>query len=178
MHPPRRGVEYTLKPVFIFGLYTVFVWWLAFGWRRRVVGFLAVFAGVFGLLTVKALIKLIPDPDGRPFPLVDVLLYPYMGLLLFGGLYILILPRPKKPMTCRRCSYDLAGHTAGAQCPECGTESAAVPARRVVRPTPRRVAGRPSAAYPSAAYQAVRPAQHEHAQGQPGDEQPPQPVAG
>lgn len=159
--------------MFIFGLYTVFVWWLAFGWRRRLVGFLAVFAGVFGLLTIKALIKLIPDPDGRPFPLVDVLLYPYMGLLLFGGLYILILPRPKTPMTCRRCAYDLAGHDAGAQCPECGTENAAVPARRIIRPTPRRVAGRMSAPH-----KPVRPAQHEHAQGQAGDQQPPQPVAG
>lgn len=153
--------------MFIFGLYTVFVWWLAFGWRRRLVGFVAVLAGVFGLLTVKALIKMIPDPDGRPFPLVDVLLYPYMGLLLSGGLYILVLPRPRTPRTCRGCAYDLAGHQAGATCPECGIERAEVPARG----PRRRRAG-------SAPQQAVQAAQGQHADGKPGDEQPPELIAG
>lgn len=113
--------------MFIFGLYTVLVWWLAFRHRRRWLGFAAVVAGVAGLYVVSELLRAwFPTADGQGSPLIAVLLLPYEGMLLVGGLYIVALPRPKRAMTCAGCAYDMRGLDAGSRCPECGREDAAV----------------------------------------------------
>ncbi len=114
-------------PVFIFGLYTVLVWWAAFRYRRTIQGVVAVLLGVGGLFLLAEILTLSFSPSGGGrSPLVTVLLFPYGGLLLAGGMYILALPAAKRVMTCRTCSYDMRGLDDGARCPECGREDAAV----------------------------------------------------
>lgn len=148
--------------MFLFGLYTVVVWWLAFEWRRRFLGVVSVVMGGLGLLGVHWLINAVSK---EPSPVIDVLLVPYAALLLVVGMYIVILPRPKTPLSCKACAYDMAGHeTADARCPECGLDDAAH------RPHVRR--RRPESVSASAAHHAVPDAQPEHHEGQAGDQDP------
>jgi hypothetical protein len=113
--------------VFVFGLYTVIVWWLAFRHRRRWRGILFVVLGSGGLfLLSQAVDRLFPTPEGRGSPILQVLLIPYEILLFIGGLYIVWLPRRHSVMTCEACGYDMRGLDDGARCPECGRDDAAV----------------------------------------------------
>ncbi len=116
--------------MFIFGLYTVLIWWIAFRYRRRWLGAGAVVVGVAGMYIVSELLAVMfPTADGRGSPLIAMLLLPYEGMLFVGGMYIVALPRPKRLMTCRGCSYDMRGLDAGSRCPECGRAEAAVVGR-------------------------------------------------
>ena len=152
--------------MFIFGLYTVMVWWIAFRHRRRWLGLVAVVVGVAGMYLVSELLaRLFPTADGRGSPMVAVLLIPYLGMLLVGGLYIVALPGPKRVMTCRGCGYDMRGLDEGSRCPECGREDAAVMPARSSR-------GGLAAAKESAAPDSPEDTQGEDAQGHPGEQGP------
>jgi hypothetical protein len=145
--------------VFVFGLYTFGIWWLAFRHRRRWLGALFVLVGSGGLFLIAQLLAVMfPTAEGRGSPLLDVLLIPYEILLLVGGLYIVSLPRRHGVMTCEACGYDMRGLDEGSRCPECGRDDAAVRA-----PGPRRTL---------TADDADDDAQQQDAGGQPEDQYP------
>lgn len=149
--------------MFIFGLYTVLVWWAAFRHRRTFQGLFLVCAGAGGLFLISELVTLaFPTAEGGPSTLVAVLLLPYCGLLLLGGIYIVALPKPKRVLTCGACAYDMQGLDDGARCPECGRDDAAV---------------RPARGTASAPPESPDDAEHENADGKPGEQRPVDPRA-
>lgn len=114
-----------VSPVVLFVVYASAVWILAFRGRRRLDGLLAVVLGMLGLVLLARLhIALDRWSDHTIFlPVLQALLFPYMGLVGAMGLYLWATPRQPSPaLPCRHCSYDLAGlDQMGLVCPECGT---------------------------------------------------------
>ncbi len=133
--------------VFLFGLYTVVVWWFTFVWRRRWQGWLGLAVGLGGMLVLRALVPAIFKVPGiASSPLVEVLLLPFAVVLTFVGVFILVLPRPHDAFRCQGCGYDMGGHAAHATCPECG--------RRII--LGRRGRGRQAAGFPAEAPRRAR----------------------
>lgn len=157
-----RSFQLTLTlPVFLFGLYTVVVWWFTFVWRRRWQGWLGLIVGFFGLLGLRALMSLIHVEGIATSPLVEILLIPYAAVLALIGAFILVMPRPHESHLCQSCGYDMAGLDARATCPECGRVDAITPGARHKAP------GSPTDSSPG---RPVEEPKHEHPNGQPGDQ--------
>ena len=110
--------------MFAFVLYAVLVWYAAARWRRQWGSYLAIAAGLAGLVLVAYLhYRLSVWTHGRIYlPILRVLLYPYTLLVVAVGLFIAALPR--RPLAwdhCPGCLYDLRGLDAPVEvCPECG----------------------------------------------------------
>lgn len=111
--------------MFAFAVYAIAVWFGAYRWRRRVLGFalvvlgLAILGGVaWGHYQLNIL------SNGRLFlPLLQVLLYPYAALVFAGGVFLACMP-PRRPGACDTCGYDLTGlYLESTRCPECGSAS-------------------------------------------------------
>lgn len=114
----------------LLALYAAFIWYLAVRLRRRWSGFTAVFLGAGALLIVSqtfvgehAVGRWLPEGIQRGMADLLVLLIPEAVLVLFIGLYICCLPRPRNAMQCQNCGYHLGGLSPlGLVCPECGAE--------------------------------------------------------
>ena len=61
--------------MFLFGLYTVVVWWFTFVWRRRWQGWLGLVVGFFGLLLLRNLMARIKVEGIATSPLVGLIQY-------------------------------------------------------------------------------------------------------
>lgn len=147
--------------MFLFGLYTVVVWWFTFVWRRRWQGWLGLIVGFFGLLVLRNLMARIKVEGIATSPLVEILLIPYAAVLALIGAFILVMPRPHESHLCQSCGYDMAGLDRRATCPECGRFDAITPGVRHNAPAPPAdlSPGRP-----------VEEPNHQHPKGQPGDQ--------
>lgn len=156
--------------VFLFSLYTAVIWAMAFAWRRSWRGVAAVLGGVLGLYLIRLGLNSLPGTEGRvPMPMIEILIWPFMALILVSGLYIVSLGKSQPDFHCRRCGYDMRPAGPGKTCPECGTIDA------MVRP---RVRGNGRSRVVRAPRLAAQPP-HQHAQqqdpqGHPGDERPPE----
>lgn len=112
----------------LFVLYAVLVWYACARWRRRLLGFVCVAAGLGGVVGVAIFhIHLNRWTGGRLYlPVLQSLLYPYGVLVTLMGVYIACLPRAMPALHCRKCQYDLAGlEEEDPRCPECGLAAAA-----------------------------------------------------
>lgn len=105
-----------------FVIYIVLVWYLAYRYRRRWVGFGAVAGGFGGLVLLGYLHWRMSEwTHGRIYlPVLQVLLYPYTLLVGAGGVFMVSMPK-MLPFRCASCGYDLEGlEGAMTNCPECG----------------------------------------------------------
>lgn len=118
--------------MFVFVIYALAIWWGAVRWRRRPAGFAVVVIGLIGLLLVAKLHLMLNEwtAGGIYLPVLQVLLYPYTGLVVLTGLFLASLPRvgpvAAQGVTCGSCHYDLTGleNAEGElRCPECGRVS-------------------------------------------------------
>ncbi len=112
----------------LFSIYAVIVWFAAARYRRQWGSFASVAAGLAGLILIALLhIQLSRWTNGRIFlPVLQAMLYPYIGLVALVGLYLSCLPRAMAATACRACEYDLTGLAADrVVCPECGREASA-----------------------------------------------------
>ncbi len=112
----------------LFSIYAVIVWFAAARYRRQWGSFASVAAGLAGLILVALLhIQLSRWTNGRIYlPVLQAMLYPYIGLVALVGLYLSCLPRGMAATACRACEYDLTGLAAEhVVCPECGREAGA-----------------------------------------------------
>jgi hypothetical protein len=110
--------------LFAFVVYALAVWFLAAKWRRTFRGFAAVGCGLAGLILVAWFhLKLNDWTHGQIYvQVLQVLLYPYAGMVTAVGAYIAVLPRSVPACCCRACGYDLTGLAGEVElCPECGT---------------------------------------------------------
>ncbi|MGP1272276.1 MAG: hypothetical protein ACTS22_02985 [Phycisphaerales bacterium] len=159
--------------MFLFVLYAVAVWFVAFRWRRRAAGLAAIGVAVGAL----ALFNLVHyrvaaffEYD-RYIAAFRVIMYPYMAFVGGIGLYLFSFPRELRrgAVQCRACWYDLGAlaDEAGrvARCPECGATPAEARTRKGRRQARRRL--RAHAAPVSsllAPHHAHRHAKSEHAE--------------
>ena len=143
---------------------------MAFAWRRTWRGVAAVIGGVIGLYVIRLGLNNLPGTEGRvPMPMIEILIWPFMLLILVSGLYIVSLGRRQPDFHCRRCGYDLRAIGAGKTCPECGTTDA------MVRPRVRGGARSRVVRSPwSSAKEPNQNAQQKDPQGQSGDQGPPE----
>lgn len=105
-----------------FVIYIVLVWYLAYRYRRRWVGFGVVAGGFAGLVFLGYLHWMMSEwTHGRIYlPVLQVLLYPYTLLVGAGGVFMVSMPK-MLPFRCASCGYDLEGlEGALTNCPECG----------------------------------------------------------
>lgn len=117
--------------MFFFPVYAVIAWALAFRFRRKWKGAGVVALSVLGLIGLAWVHwKLSVITHGRVYlPILQMLLYPYIVLVAFGGVFVAAMPRRPGRGQCHACGYGLAGLEAGhagVVCPECGA-GAAVP---------------------------------------------------
>ena len=121
--------------MFVFVIYAMLVWWGAVRWRRRPAGFACVAIGLVGLIGVAKLHMMLNTwTNGAIYlPAMQVLLYPYIALVVGAGLFIVCLPRTGPVQahgrSCGHCGYELFGLLAdgdeseSVRCPECGRVS-------------------------------------------------------
>lgn len=171
--------------MFLFVVYALGAWYLAFRWRRRVIGVLSIAIGL-GLLAFFNLIHYrVAAVVGYEslLPAFRVLMYPYMAFVGGLALYLFSFPREVRPgaVQCRSCWYDfeslVAEYGDDTRCPECGTtvaEGRTRRGRRLARQRRDAMASLPvvSGAYTSvlAADQANGHAEQQDQRGQPAHE--------
>lgn len=105
-----------------FVIYLVLVWYLAYRFRRRLIGYGVVVMGFAGLVMLGYLHWRMSEwTHGRIYlPVLQVLLYPYTLLVGAGGVFMASMPK-MLPLRCATCDYDLAGLEGSVvTCPECG----------------------------------------------------------
>lgn len=142
--------------MFFFVAYAVVVWWLAARWRRRWRGFIAVAAGVAGLVGVAYLHYQLSAWTNHKIYLqvLQILLYPYTVMVGALGVFLASLPRGAAKGACAGCGYDLSGLPADARvCPECSRRMAPQPVM-IRQSTPRsstRTGSPPTSAHLSSA---------------------------
>jgi len=125
--------------MFLFVIYALGVWYLAFLWRRSMAGYGAVIGGILVLVGVAWMhIVLVRRwPMWFNLPVLQIMLYPYTILVGVMGFFIASLP----PSGRRACGYDLSGHEGEeiGRCPECGTTTNEMRTRRGRRRARRRI---------------------------------------
>lgn len=171
-----------------FALYAVLVWSATIHWRRRWTGLLALVLAIFILFALAALhIQLNHWTHGAIYlPVLQSILYPYIVLVGFIGLYTLVLPRTyhtRGTFRCTRCGYDLRGlRDETSTCPECGFDGAPPPPPVLYPRGPSKnifanwIDARAARdAQRLAAQHTVPHARQQHQRGQAGDQAQPQP---
>lgn len=163
--------------MFFFPVYAVCVWLIAFRFRRNWRGLLVVAAGIAGLMAIAwAHYRLSIVTDGRVYlPILQMLMYPYIGLVALGGAFAVCMPRRPGPGQCHACGYHLKGlepDGAGYTCPECG--SGPRPADLPKELSPSLIGPRASHSRRSPADDAVQHAPDQDEQGHTRDQQQPQ----
>lgn len=128
----------------LFVFYAVLVWYGAFQGRRRLAGCAALLAGILVLIVFNKVHFHVAQIFGyeQYVPVFRVIMYPYIGMVAFVGLFLVTLPLelPRGEIHCKACRYDLTDlkmeFKAGAPCPECGStqeEASTRAGRRLAR---------------------------------------------
>lgn len=113
----------------IAAIYPVFLWLLAFRFRRTWPGFALVAIGTLLVWPVAQLAAAVAGPTGG---VIAKLVYGEMTLIGLVALWLATMRRPPSYPMCPYCRYDLTGlplDAAGAVCPECGQELHPSPTR-------------------------------------------------
>ncbi len=108
----------------LFVFYAVAVWYGAVRWRYNWRGFAWVTGGLLGVLGVIQFHVLLNAWTNYEIylPVLQTLLWSYLGLVGLVGYFITCIPHARKPWCCHKCHYDLTGVPGFAEvCPECGT---------------------------------------------------------
>lgn len=107
----------------MFVFYAVAVWYGAVRWRYNWRGFVWVTGGLVGVLGVIQFHVLLNAWTNYEIylPVLQTLLWSYLGLVGLVGYFIACIPQARKPWCCHKCHYDLTGVPGFAEvCPECG----------------------------------------------------------
>lgn len=107
----------------LFIAYAFLILWLVAKNRRRWLGLVWLVAGLLGVVAFGYFHYLLSVwTDGFvSLPLLQAMLYPFGGFILFLSSFIYCIPRRAEPHVCRSCEYDLTGQEESpALCPECG----------------------------------------------------------
>lgn len=124
--------------MFLFVIYALLVWFFVLKNRRSLRGVFWLAAGIVGLVLVAIFHYRLQawTTFDIYLPVLQILLYPYTGLVLVVGVFLVSLPRPG----CRVCGYDRTDFDEDELCPECGTTAAQAASRVGRREARRRVA--------------------------------------
>lgn len=112
----------------LFPLYAAIVWYGCYRFRRQFLGYAAFAAGVLGIVLLLWLdIRLTRWLlNQHPAPGLLMMLSAEGCIVFLIGGYLVMTPRERAAMPCRRCAYELAGlDDHDPRCPECGLERAA-----------------------------------------------------
>lgn len=128
----------------LFVIYAIAVWYFVLRSRRTLRGAACLIGGVAGLVVVAWLHYRLQAWTSFDIylPVLQVILYPYTGMVALIGVFLLSLPTPG----CRLCGYDRHGLEEDEICPECGTTVAEAETRAGRRLARKRAAERSVAA--------------------------------
>lgn len=131
----------------LFVVYAVFIWYVSFRYRRSLAGIGVFFAGLAGIALVGGFHYQLNEWTGGKIylPVLQILLYPYAGLVAFISAYLWIMPRRPAENHCVSCGYSLRGlELDQPTCPECGVASATIITQAIAPATVSSVSAQPS----------------------------------
>lgn len=182
-----------------FVAYAALTWYLAYRWRRHILGLVVLVASLGGLVLLGYIHWQFNQWSGGKLflPVLQALLYPFGGLVALMGGFMYLMPRTYAGRRCQRCGYDVTGLAEEGRwlCPECARPHAfellgdhpchmcSAPLMRMKR-TPDRYCARCETIYLaepaqrgmaptpySPAHGAIEKADQQHGEGEHGDDQ-------